>query len=514
MSTDNRITLNDCSAVTGWAGDDSVTVITTTGDFYQGSSALSTQLSNSDEHMYTTSIGGTRNFTSVQVWNLIKDNLIETLANGGSQMVLHDGTNRIGYDVGGNDSPGLQLPTFYNSYRLDTSNLPAAFATYAGSEASLNQAAITGVGYGTIHLAKAVGSIDNVRMDRFSFIANGSPALTINGGTSGTPETLTDVAGDDVTNGWGLVANLIASRFDIFCSTEWGDGGTADSYFEQENAQLFFIGTGLGVGNFDMSLVGNATGTNSFVLNNCVCVNVDTRANWDFNVANFNTVSLTGVSWTGFGTFELLATGGTYTGQTWDDCGRITLNGASISDCTISNSAATTSALLVVSVAEMTGVTNASFVDNTNGHSIEITATGTYTFSSISFSGGGSAGTTTADVYNNSGGAVTINVSGGSTPTIRNGTGASTTVNNTVNVTLTGLIAATRIKVYRQSDNVELGGVESSGTSFTVGLDAAVDVTFRLISLARVPLEFDLTVPSTDTTIPVSQQSDRVYENN
>ena len=163
---------------------------------------------------------------------------------------------------------------------------------------------------------------------------------------------------------------------------------------------------------------------------------------------------------------------------------------------------------------DFTELSDSQIIQAGSGHAFEITSTGTYSFSGLDFSGFGADGTNAAAIYNNSGGAVTINVSGGSTPTIRNGTGASTTVNNTVNVTLTGLIAATRIKVYRQSDNVELGGVESSGTSFTVGLDAAVDVTFRLISLARVPLEFDLTVPSTDTTIPVSQQTDRVYENN
>jgi len=80
-------------------------------------------------------------------------------------------------------------------------------------------------------------------------------------------------------------------------------------------------------------------------------------------------------------------------------------------------------------------------------------------------------------------------------------------------VTLSGLENGTRVKVYRLSDNVELAGIESSAGDFTAFLSTAEQVTFRLASLTRRITEFDLTVPETDTTIPVSQQLDRVYEN-
>lgn len=62
------------------------------------------------------------------------------------------------------------------------------------------------------------------------------------------------------------------------------------------------------------------------------------------------------------------------------------------------------------------------------GHAIVINSTGTYTFTNISALLFGADGTNTAAVYNNSGGAVTINVSGGTIPTVRNGAGASTTI--------------------------------------------------------------------------------------
>ena len=186
-------------------------------------------------------------------------------------------------------------------------------------------------------------------------------------------------------------------------------------------------------------------------------------------------------------------------------------SGASIQNARLEVNAA--SSIAACDDADFTALTDSQIIQAGSGHAFEITASGTYGLTGLSFDGFGADGSNAAAIYNNSGGAVMLNISGGSTPSVRNGAGASTTVNNSVSVTLTGLIAGTRIKAYRQSDNTELAGVESSGTSFTASLRAGEDVTFRLISLARVPLEFDLTVPGTDTTIPVSQQIDRVYEN-
>ena len=163
--------------------------------------------------------------------------------------------------------------------------------------------------------------------------------------------------------------------------------------------------------------------------------------------------------------------------------------------------------------ADFTKISDCEFVLTGSGHALEISAPGNYGLTALSFTGFGPDGAVDAAIYNNSGGAVTLNISGGNTPSVRNGAGATTVLNNAVSVTLTGLVTGTRIKVYRQSDNAELAGVESSGAVFNAGLEAGAAVTFRLVSLARRITEFDLTVPSTDTTIPVAQQLDRVYEN-
>lgn len=427
MSTDNRTTLNDCSTTTGWTGDDTFVVISDPGTYYEGGSAGSLQFTNADEHQYTTSIGGTRDLSDATCWMLAKDNLVETQVNGGVKYVLYDGTNDIGYEIGGNDLTGLSLPTFWNAYRFDVSNSAAFTAhAFAGSEGALSKTAITGVGFGTYHLAKAVGSIDNCQIDRFCFIVNGNPALTINGGTSGTPITMATTASDDVTNGWGLVANPQGSQFNIFGSIEWGDSGTASTYFSEADSQITLNGIDISVGNFDMSLTCNATGTNLFQLDNCVVVNLGAVANWDLSDVNSNTVEITNTQFVDNGAFTLPVTGGTsrkVEDTTFVNCGQVNSSTCTITRLTFIGTTDANGALLANrSLDAMT------FTSDGTGHAIYITTPGTYTYTNNSFTGYGATTSTDAVIYNNSGGSVTINVNSGDTPTYRDGVSASTNI--------------------------------------------------------------------------------------
>lgn len=350
MSVDNRTIINNCDSATGWSGDDTATVITTTGSFYEGTGALTTQLSNSDEHMYTTENsqgGGTfnLNWSASTVYMIIKDNLGSSFANGGTQLVLGDGTDRIGYDVGGNDAVGMPVATYFQSYKLDVSQAaatPGGFATYAGSEANLNHAAITQVGYGALHLAKAVGSVDNAIMDCFRYIANTSCALTINGGTVGTPETMADVVADDITGGWGLVANPIGDQYQFFGSTEWGESvPAANHYFTGSNEQWYWIGDNaggrpMGAGNFPFQVVGNATDTGSFVINNVQIINTGTGSEFSCSDVNVDTLEIDGCTMVGLASFDAPSSGGTSRfciDTIFSQCGQVTHNGAVMTGC-------------------------------------------------------------------------------------------------------------------------------------------------------------------------------------
>lgn len=154
----------------------------------------------------------------------------------------------------------------------------------------------------------------------------------------------------------------------------------------------------------------------------------------------------------------------------------------------------------------------------TSGHAIVINTAGTYTFNALTFSGFGADASVTAAVYNNSGGAVTINISGGgSTPTVRNGVGASTTVVAGAQLELTGLQANSEVRAYVGIDPataVEIAGIENSGTTFSFSQTEAGNDGFIVVhSLQYEYLRLDITYSASDQSIPVQQRFDRNYEN-
>jgi len=201
----------------------------------------------------------------------------------------------------------------------------------------------------------------------------------------------------------------------------------------------------------------------------------------------------------------------TFSDVSFTNCGVITQNSASLSSCNISNSI-TSSAVVSNNPG---GISDCVFTSAGTGHAIEITSVGAFTFSGNVFSGYGSTGTTDAAVYNNSGGAITINVvNGGSTPTYRNGAGASTTVNNNVNVTLTGLKNPTEVRVFSAGTQTPLAGQEDvtlGEFTFSVGSGVAVDIS--ILSLGYQNMRILTYSTTSDVTLPISQQVDRQYEN-
>lgn len=84
-------------------------------------------------------------------------------------------------------------------------------------------------------------------------------------------------------------------------------------------------------------------------------------------------------------------------------------------------------------------------------------------------------------------------------------------------LSVTGLQAGTEVRVYRTSDDVEIAGTESSGTSFTYNYQwtgSDTDVYIVIHSLGYVPVRYEGQIlGSTGLTLPVQQQRDRVYVN-
>lgn len=129
---------------------------------------------------------------------------------------------------------------------------------------------------------------------------------------------------------------------------------------------------------------------------------------------------------------------------------------------------------------------------------------------------------TAAAIFNDSGGAVTLNISGGvASPTVRNGASASTTVNNNVDITIhvedTSQTAIENARVYvtRDSDSIIIiNGVltNSSGnvTGSTVSGAGAITIRARKSSSGTryIPVQATGTVGGANLTVNVTMTQD------
>lgn len=199
--------------------------------------------------------------------------------------------------------------------------------------------------------------------------------------------------------------------------------------------------------------------------------------------------------------------------------GLITQSSAVFTDCTFVN---LTGAVGILSD-DPSKISDCTFTSDGTGHAIEISVPGTYTFDGNIFSGYGSNDTTDAAIYNNSGGAVTLNITGGgSTPTIRNGTGASTTVNNAVTISVTvkntagSAIQNARVAVYTDNsletelmnELTDSNGLATEGYAYTS--DQAVFIRVRAASgsPAYLDVETNGTITSAGLAVQVTMQVD------
>jgi len=491
--TDNRTQLQDCEAVGDVASDSTADPQSNTseaGVVIQGTNALQFQVTNAQEYLAydQDTAGATFNLdlSDSTVYVMIKDNLHDSFANLGGQITLDDtadgtSTTTIGYAVAGYDVIGLPYEKKYSAMKLDVSVIVASpgvsgtdFFQHNGTEANLDQTIIKQVGYGSIHLIKGQGTIPNTFFDGIYYIANDSYAATISGGTSGTPETMTDLVGDDITVGAGMFSNPIGASYYIFVPTEWGDAGTATTAFAGTDEQWFYLGDNggghaVGATHFPMRLIGNATGTNIFRQTRVSNINVGTRSQFDMSDANFDEVTLEGTTWVDFGTltFPGVDVDKNCDVAIFNNCDQVIPNGMNMSDLTFNGANDANGAMLLDTSGDSNNIVGAQFNSDGTGHAIEITVAGTYDFDAFFYSGYGADGTTDAAVYISANVAVTLNIqNNGDTPTVRH-SGTAPTINNAVTVAVDGVAEGTACKVIANE---------------TAGTITAGDVIFELLA--------------------------------
>jgi len=233
-----------------------------------------------------------------------------------------------------------------------------------------------------------------------------------------------------------------------------------------------------------------------------------------FEVVDNATVNKDTCVFTDMDTF-IYQSNSTILGSTYRRCGLVTQVGATFTDCTF-DASANTPALLASDLGLITGT---HFESAGTGHAMELSATGTYSWTDNTVNGYGATATTDAVIYNNSGGLITINVNGGATVgavTYRNGTSASTVVQASFTLTLTDIPTNVKVTIVNSSTRTELQHTVSTGVDITYSHQGGETVDILLNSIAYDPNLsdiYDLTLDSGDQAIKFQMLDDLNYSN-
>jgi len=533
--TDLRSLVDEADSLTGWGGE-AATLFTSQPDPKETTGCLGIQVSNETlDFFHTHSSTNLSGGVLVYIW-VLPQGIMDTTANGGVALAIGDGTDRIGYHLAGSDVSGFRHDSGTVNWQcllLDTANLPASFTAYAGSEGNLTLSAITTFGAGFKTLVKSVGGVENCFID---IIRYGNQGLRI----TGTDGSFDDIATADSSNAtgqsYGICRNLAAGVYGLQGGLTFGGTGSETVTFSDTNTTVVFEDRGIATTNRYFINIVEATGNTSFTLGTKVGTDsgsdgcsISSPAGvgglFDASDTDITTLGLYGSTFAGFEEgilFSADATNGPnheIFACNFSRNAQITIGLTEFKNNSISASTAATGSVLIDST---TNVSDLNFTSDGTGHGILIDTTGSYTFLNFNYTNfAATDGSTGNEVfYNNSGGLVTLTISGGDTPTVRNGAGASTVLINSVAVTLTGMRDNTEVRVYTTGTTTELDGVEdaTAGTtddrSFTFSLSAGTIVDIRIHSVAyETEVIRAFTIPSLAASIPISQRFDRNFSN-
>ena len=352
-------------------------------------------------------------------------NAMNNYANGGYRVLIGSTTtNFSGWAVGGSDVGRNPYGGWVNVV-VD----PTHTADYTGG---------TGLGSTIQHFAVAFNmssgiskgrplNADAMRYGRGEVIIEHGDLSNGYGAFSGIA-----TQNDNNTNMWGLFSDQFGSY--LWKGLLSFGNATNSCDFRDSNANIIVDETPKTYAAFNKIEINNAssrvdwTGVNITALQDAGLGADSGLSPGNFEMVDNATVNFTNCVFTDMNTF-VFQSNATLDTVTWRRCALVTQGGADLDDCVFDEPTGTVGLL----VSNLNNIDNCDFTSDGTGHAMELTsahAGNSYTLVGCTYTGyAGTDGSTGNEViYNNSGGAVTINISGGDTPTIRNGTDASTTV--------------------------------------------------------------------------------------
>lgn len=234
---------------------------------------------------------------------------------------------------------------------------------------------------------------------------------------------------DSLSNRWGLI-QAVDGGYLVKGLVIFGYSTAVD--FRDSNTSILIDDTEKTVSSFNAFEVRQAL--SRVDLTNISFLALGTTARGNFITTNNADINITGCTFTSMGTFGFQS-GSTILTSTFRQCDLVTQTGATFTGCTFDSSRASAS-ILSDNPSVISGCT---FISDGSNHAIQISAAGSFNLTDHTFTGYATTDGSTGNevIYNNSGGAVTLNSSGNTgTISIRNGAGASTTIVQSVTVSM------------------------------------------------------------------------------
>jgi len=417
VTAKNYSLINACENSTQWTGETPGDV----SDFYkEGTQCVGfTVRGIGSNDIYITGSWDLSGMKHLRCWLMtvaLKE--LDTDANGGIQFYVSDGTNTGYYYVSGSTT----YPGGWYNLVVDLSR-----AVDAGTKPTMT--AITTIGLRFVHTANAKNA-QNTWIDHL-YVGDG---LIAYGDDAGGSFDFADIlsADENTSNGWGIIRK-ISGVYYLVGSLTFGDNASTNSCdFKDLSQIIMFEDRKVNSNLYNVTVVGNATGTTKFQLGNvsggkgiqgCVLKSEGTIKYdvvcTDTNVSDFK---LYGSTFIDADTTSLPASGVSreVISCSFDACGKVTTDTCKVQYCNFIS--ADDDAITISSTT--LNVTDCNFINPTS-HGVEVTATGTYAFNNLQFSGTGASGP--YDVENTTAGLVTIQNTNDSNTAYYENTGGGTT---------------------------------------------------------------------------------------
>ena len=537
---DNRTMVDEGDATTNFNQGTAQTT-----NFAEGTGAIGLAVNTSTDQLYWS--GTAINFTTAGNELLYIQTANNALQNSWKPATLSDASHAIWVGDGTNDlvlcNAGADRQVFKHSDTqtlfqcmlidfdyLGTKNTNGEIYEAAGTYASFAENAVTDIGAYFVTNSKALGGGYNCMMD---IIRYGTGGIEIIGGTTSDRGTFLEIVESDrgtndyahtsAPGGLGIIREYTANTYGCQGTLNFGSSAADDdAWFDDSGVVVAFEDRDVGDDKFKFVVQGNSTDSNNFYLTNSVIQSARPGVEVDMSSSNIDVLYLDTVTFSNtlnavnFPTDSASQTH-TVIGCTFNNCGTIDFGTVDVEDCVISNSNASTNGAVLL---DTTGYTanwdGNTFISGGTGHAIYITATGSYTFTNLTFTGYAAQGGTAANrsVYNNSGGAVTITNSGSTGITYRDGASATTTIVDAITVTFTGIVNGTEIRVYETGTSTEKDGIESvTGGAFAASLQGSTGYDVVAIYPGYVPIRLENQSWTASTSVNLNQQEDANQDN-